>query len=74
MKISKVQRYEIIIYWDKNDKIFVAEVPELAGCAAHGKTQIDAVKNVNEAIELWLETAREFNDEIPEPRQRKLAA
>jgi len=49
-------------------------VPELAGCVAHGKNQIDAVKNVNDAIELWLETAQEFGDEIPKPKQRKLAA
>lgn len=66
--------YEIIIYWDNQDKIFVAEVPELAGCAAHGKTQIEAVRNVNDAIELWLETAREFGDTIPEPKERLLAA
>ena len=69
-----MQKYEIIIYWDNEDKIFVAEAPELAGCMAHGKTQSEALENVNEAIELWLETAREFGDEIPEPRQRKLAA
>ncbi|MDQ3711982.1 MAG: type II toxin-antitoxin system HicB family antitoxin [Acidobacteriota bacterium] len=69
-----MQKYEIVIYWDDLDKIFVAEVPELAGCSAHGKTQIDAVKNINGAVELWLETAQEFGDEIPEPRQRKLVA
>ncbi len=69
-----MQKYEIVIYWDNQDKNFVAEVPELAGCVAHGKNQIDAVKNVNDAIELWLETAQEFGDEIPEPKQRKLAA
>ncbi len=69
-----MQKYEIVIYWDNQDKIFVAEVPELAGCAAHGKNQIDAVKNVNDAVNLWLETAQEFGDEIPEPKQRKLAA
>ncbi len=69
-----MQKYEIIIYWDDLDKIFVAEVPELVTCSAHGKTQIDAVKNINESVELWLETAQEFGDEIPEPRQRKLAA
>ncbi len=69
-----MQKYEIIIYWDNQDKIFVAEVPELAGCQAHGKNQIDAVKNVNDAVNLWLETAQEFGDEIPEPKQRKLAA
>lgn len=74
MKNGQMQKYEIVIYWDNQDKIFVAEVPDLAGCAAHGETQIEAVKNVNEAVELWLETAREFGDEIPEPRRHKLAA
>ncbi len=69
-----MQKYEIVIYWDNQDKNFGAEVPELAGCVAHGKNQIDAVKNVNDAIELWLETAQEFGDEIPKPKQRKLAA
>ena len=68
-----MQKYEIVIYWDNDDKIFVAEVPELAGCLAHGKTQIEAVKNINEAVELRLETAREFGDEIPEPRRHRLA-
>lgn len=66
--------YEIVIYWDNQDEIFVAEVPELAGCLAHGKTQTEAVQNVNDAIELWVETAREFGDKIPEPKQRLLAA
>lgn len=74
MKNGQTPKYEIVIYWDDDDKVFVAEVPELAGCAAHGETQIEAVKNVNEAVELWLETAREFGDEIPEPRRHKLAA
>jgi len=69
-----MQKYKIVIYWDNQDKIYVAEVPELAGCIAHGKTQIEAVKNINEAVELWLETAIEFGDEIPEPRQHRLAA
>jgi len=74
MKNGQTPKYEILIYWDSDDKVFVAEVPELAGCAAHGQTQTEALANVNEAIELWLETAKEFGDEIPEPRQRKLAA
>jgi predicted RNase H-like HicB family nuclease len=63
-------RYEIIIYWSDEDKIFVAEVPELKGCMAHGKTQAEAVENVNQAIELWIETAKEFGDEIPKPKPR----
>lgn len=74
MKNGREQKYEIVIYWDSDDKIFVAEVPELAGCVAHGKTQVEAVKNVNQAVELWIETAREFGDKVPEPRQRELAA
>ena len=74
MRNGQTPKYEIVIYWDDDDKIFVAEVPELAGCAAHGASAIKAVKNVNDAVELWLETAREFGDEIPEPRQHKLAA
>ena len=69
-----MDKYEIIIYWSDEDKIFVAEVPELKGCLAHGKTQTEAVKNINEAIELWLETADEFGDEIPMPRRRLVAA
>ncbi len=74
MKNGNLPKYEIIIYWDSSDEIFVAEVPELAGCSAHGKTQVEAVQNVNEAIELWLDTAREFGDVVPQPRQHQLAA
>lgn len=74
MKNGNLPKYEIVIYWDKDDEIFVAEVPELAGCSAHGKTRVDAVQNVGEAMELWLETAREFGDVIPQPRQHQLAA
>jgi predicted RNase H-like HicB family nuclease len=74
MKNGSSPKYEIIIYWDKDDGIFVAEVPELAGCMAHGKTQVEAVQNIGDAIELWLETAHEFGDEIPQPRQHQLAA
>ncbi|MGI8788495.1 MAG: type II toxin-antitoxin system HicB family antitoxin [Pyrinomonadaceae bacterium] len=69
-----MNKYEILIYWSGEDEVFVAEAPELKGCFAHGKTQAEAVKNINEAIELWLETAREFGDEIPLPKQRLIAA
>lgn len=74
MKNGNPPKYEIVIYWDSDDKIFVAEVPDLAGCSAHGETQLEAVRNVNDAIKLWLETAREFGDQIPHPRQHQLAA
>lgn len=65
-------KYEIIIYWSEPDHIFVAEVPELPGCMAHGESTEDALKNVNEAIQLWLDTAEEFGDPIPEPKGERL--
>ena len=64
--------YEIILYWSNEDKAFVAEVPELPGCMAHGKTSEKALNNVNQAIELWIDTAKEFGDNIPEPKGRRL--
>jgi predicted RNase H-like HicB family nuclease len=67
-----VQRYEIILYWSNEDKVFVAEVPELPGCMAHGKTPEKALKNVNQAIELWIDTAKEFGDRLPEPKVKRL--
>jgi predicted RNase H-like HicB family nuclease len=65
-------KYEVIIYWSHEDEVFIAEVPELPGCVAHGRTQAAALKNVNQAMELWLDTAKEFGDPIPEPKGRRL--
>jgi predicted RNase H-like HicB family nuclease len=65
-------QYEVIIYWSHDDQAFVAEVPELSGCMAHGPTQQVALNNSQEAITLWIETAREFGDPIPEPKGRRL--
>jgi len=67
-----MHKYEVIIYWSQKDAAFIAEVPELPGCMAHGSEQVEALENINQAIELWLETAREFNDPIPEPKGRRL--
>ncbi len=65
-------KYEIIIYWSKEDSAFIAEVPELPGCMAHGNSYEKALTNIKEAIDLWLDTAREFGDPIPEPKEEKL--
>jgi predicted RNase H-like HicB family nuclease len=65
-------KYEIIIYWSNEDDAFVAEVPELPGCMAHGSTQTDALKNINEAMELWIDVARKHGDTIPEPMCHRL--
>ena len=63
-------RYEIIIYWSKADEAFIAEVPELPGCAADGKTYKEALANVEIIIQEWIETAKELGRPIPAPRGR----
>jgi predicted RNase H-like HicB family nuclease len=67
-----MNRYEVIIYWSEEDQAFVAEVPELPGCAAHGPTQEAALANAQEAMALWIETSKEFGDPIPDPKGRRL--
>ena len=67
-----MQRYEIILYWSNEDQVFVAEVPELPGCMAHGNSQQEALTNVSAAMELWIETAQKFGDPVPEPKGRRL--
>ncbi len=65
-------KYETIIYWSEEDQSFIADVPELPGCMAHGATPDEALKNAQDAMRLWLDTAREFGDPIPEPKGRRL--
>jgi predicted RNase H-like HicB family nuclease len=64
--------YEIILYWSDEDGVFVAEVPELSGCMAHGDTQEAALASAKDAMQLWIDTAREFGDPVPEPKRRRL--
>ncbi len=66
-------KYETIIFWSNEDDAFVAEVPELPGCRAHGGTQEDALASLREAITLWIDTAKEFGRPVPEPLGRRLA-
>jgi predicted RNase H-like HicB family nuclease len=63
-----MHRYEVLIYWSNEDGAFVAEVPELPGCVAHGDSYEGALKNAMEAADLWVETAREFGDPVPEAK------
>jgi predicted RNase H-like HicB family nuclease len=65
-----MHKYEIILYWSQEDQCYVVEVPELPGCMAHGQTQPAALRQANEAVQLWLETARQFGDPIPVPKGR----
>jgi predicted RNase H-like HicB family nuclease len=63
-------KYEVIIYWSEQDKAFIAEVPELAGCKSDGSTYAKALHNVEIIIEEWIETAIELGRPIPVPLGR----
>ena len=63
-------KYEIIIFWSQEDDAFVAEVPELPGCMADGKTYHEAVANAEQIIQEWIETAQEEGRAIPQPKGR----
>jgi predicted RNase H-like HicB family nuclease len=67
-------RYEVIIYWSAEDDAYIAEVPELPGCAADGPTYEAALANVRVVINEWIETAHQLGRAIPEPRGRLLYA
>ena len=66
--------YEVILYWSERDDAFIAEVPELPGCAADGPTYAAALDAVQVIIGEWIETARELGRPVPEPRGRLLFA
>ena len=68
-----MDKYEIIIFWSAEDEAYVADVPELPGCMAHGDSYESALANARAAITLWIEAASEFGDPIPEPKGHRLA-
>ncbi len=72
-KNSKL-KYEVIIYWSEGDQAFIAEVPELPGCAADGNTHREALANVEVIIREWIETARDLGRPIPQPKGRLVFA
>ncbi len=67
-----MDRYEIIIYWSEDDQAFVADVPELPGCLAHGASHEEALGNAKEAMALWVETARQDGQPVPAPKGHRL--
>jgi predicted RNase H-like HicB family nuclease len=67
-------KYESIITWDQEDGIFVVEVPELAGCKAHGTTKREALESAEQAVALWLETAKSQGREIPDAKGKLVFA
>ena len=73
-KMMNRPRYEVILSWSEPDQAVIAEVSELAGCAADGPTYAEAVAAVEVVIGHWIETAKELGRPIPEPRGRLLDA
>ena len=69
-----MSRYEVIIYWRDEDQTFIAEAPELPGCAADGPTHAEALENLRIVMNEWIETAHELGRAIPEPRGRLVFA
>ncbi len=67
-----MDRYEIIIYWSNDDQAFIAEIPELPGCTAHGPTHEAALAEAKDAMALWIETALEEGRTVPPPRGQRL--
>ena len=66
--------YAITIHWSEEDQAFIAEAPELPGCAADGATRQEAVANLEVVIQEWIETAKELNRPIPQPQDRRAVA
>src|SRR3712207_5128780 len=66
-----MDNYAIIIYWSDEDQLYIAEVPELSGCITHGETQSAALANATEAIQLWIDTAKEFGNSVPNPKRHR---
>ena len=67
-------KYEIIMYWSKDDNAVIAEVPELPGCMADGPTYQEALENVQAVINEWIETAKSLNRVVPEPKGKLMNA
>ena len=67
-----MRNYEITLWWSDEDRVFVAEVPELPGCMAHGKTQEEALAHAKDAIQLWVDVATQSGDRVPEPKRRRI--
>jgi predicted RNase H-like HicB family nuclease len=67
-------KYEVILYWSKEDKAFIAEVPELPGCAADGQNDNEALDNVGVVVQEWIETAKQLGRSIPKPKGRLVFA
>jgi predicted RNase H-like HicB family nuclease len=61
-------RYHINVFYSEEDRCFIADAPDLKYCSVHGSTPEKAVKELQTAIELWVEVARGTGRPVPGPR------
>ena len=73
-QVLPMSKFELLIYWSETDGAFIVEVPELPGCMADGSTYQEAVKNAEQIIQEWIETAKEEGRAIPVPKGRLIYA
>jgi predicted RNase H-like HicB family nuclease len=66
--------YRIEVFWSDEDQTWIADVPDLAFCSAHGPTPHDAVAEVEQAVEAWIRTAEAAGRPVPHPRPRAARA
>jgi predicted RNase H-like HicB family nuclease len=67
-----LKRHQILLCWSEDDQLYVAQVPDLAGCMAHGKSEVEAVRSARQAIELYIEDLTECGEPVPEPSDYQL--
>lgn len=68
------EKYTITIFWSDEDEAYISVVEELEGCSAFGETREEALSEIKTAMQLWLDVAREQDDEIPLPQQARIPA
>ncbi len=62
--------YHINVFYSEADQGYIADVPDLRHCSAFGRTPEEALREVLEAKDAWLEAARASGKPIPSPRYR----
>ena len=66
----RAPHYHINVFWSDDDDLWIADVPDLKYCSSHGNTPGEAIANIQDAIEGWIETARETGLPVPKPKYR----
>lgn len=69
--MKRSYKYKVVLWWGGNDKVWFAEHPELPGCMSHGRNRTSALKHLDNAADLWIETQKKYGREVPQPEEEK---